>query len=191
MSAARALKHCAVSSHFQCIWLPICTAKHWLSHSVMLRLPAVYCCRYAMQRDTQRLLLETGREYAAHLHLKPYTPNQLFYRHIPKIQFSRCYNKLSVGYFGLKLQRHIPGKPEANITSCRKGHNRCPLNYFNIKGYFQVFAWQYSCILFAKKLFSIFVGNLLFTIKLKCDFFYKMSSFHAMCSLQLFEVFNK
>ncbi len=69
-------------------------------------------------------LLETGQEYAAHLHLKWYT---VFFRHTPKMRFSSCYNKWSVGYFGLKLNRHILGTPKINITSCKKGHNRCPL----------------------------------------------------------------
>ncbi len=75
-------------------------------------------------------LLETGWEYAAHLHLKRYTPKQLFFRHTPKITFSSCYNKWSVGYFGLKLHRHILGTPKTNITFCKKGHNRCPLKEF-------------------------------------------------------------
>ncbi len=79
-------------------------------------------------------LLKTGWEYAAHLHLKPYTPNQLFFRHTLKMTFSSCYNKLSVGYFGLKLPRNILGTPKTNITSCKKGHNRCPLiNMYNKK----------------------------------------------------------
>ncbi len=102
-----------------------------LSLSVMLLLPAVYWCRYAMQRHTRHPLLETGREYAAHLHLKRYTPKQLFFRHAPEMTFSSCYNKWSVGYFGLKLHRHILGTPKTNTTSCKKGHNRCPLiGYF-------------------------------------------------------------
>jgi len=33
-----------------------------------------------------------------------------------------------VGYFELKLHKYILGTPETNITSCKKGHNRCPLN---------------------------------------------------------------
>ncbi len=76
---------------------------------------------------TQHPLLETGREYAAHLHLKPYSPKQLFFRHTPKMTFSSCNNKWSVGYLGLNLHRHILGTPKINITSCKKGHNRCPL----------------------------------------------------------------
>jgi len=32
-----------------------------------------------------------------------------------------------VGYFELKLHKYILGTPETNITSCKKGHNRCPL----------------------------------------------------------------
>ncbi len=116
VSAAQALWHHAVSSHFQCIWLPICTAEHRFSRSQL-------CCFYRLFIATG-----TGREYAAHLHLKPYTPNQVFFRHTPKMTFSSCYNKWSVGYFGLKLHRHILGTPKVNITSCKKGHNRCPLN---------------------------------------------------------------
>ncbi len=51
------------------------------------------------------------------------------FRHAPKMSFSRCYNKLSVGYFELKLHRHILGTLKTNITSCKK----CPLNgYWNI-----------------------------------------------------------
>jgi len=42
--------------------------------------------------------------------------------------FSNGYNKLTVGYFELKLHKYILGTPETNITSCKKGHNRCPLN---------------------------------------------------------------
>jgi len=41
--------------------------------------------------------------------------------------FSNGYNKLTVGYFELKLHKYILGIPETNITSCKKGHNRCPL----------------------------------------------------------------
>jgi len=33
-----------------------------------------------------------------------------------------------VGYFELKLHKYILGTPETNITSCKKGHNRCPLS---------------------------------------------------------------
>jgi len=32
-----------------------------------------------------------------------------------------------MGYFELKLHKYILGTPETNITSCKKGHNRCPL----------------------------------------------------------------
>ncbi len=42
--------------------------------------------------------------------------------------FSRCYTKLFVGYFELKLHRRILGTPKTNIMSCKNGHNRCPLN---------------------------------------------------------------
>ncbi len=58
-----------------------------LSLSVMLLLPAVYCCRYGMQRvvyATPSSHMEMGREYAAHLHLKWYTPKQLFFLDTPQ-----------------------------------------------------------------------------------------------------------
>jgi len=42
--------------------------------------------------------------------------------------FSNGYNKLTMGYFELKLHKYILGTPETNITSCKKGHKRCPLN---------------------------------------------------------------
>jgi len=42
------------------------------------------------------------------------------------------YNKLTVGYFELKLHKYILGTPETNITSCKKGHNRCPLMIYCI-----------------------------------------------------------
>jgi len=35
-----------------------------------------------------------------------------------------------VGYFELKLHKYILGTPETNITSCKKGHNRCPLRCY-------------------------------------------------------------
>jgi len=41
---------------------------------------------------------------------------------------SNGYNKLTVGYFELKLHKYILGTPETNITFCKKGHNRCPLS---------------------------------------------------------------
>jgi len=41
--------------------------------------------------------------------------------------FSNGYNKLIEGYFELKLHKYILGIPKTNITSCKKGHNRCPL----------------------------------------------------------------
>ncbi len=40
----------------------------------------------------------------------------------------KWYNKWSVGYFELKLHRHILGTPENYITYCKKGHNMSPLN---------------------------------------------------------------
>jgi len=35
-----------------------------------------------------------------------------------------------MGYFELKLHKYILGTPETNITSCKKGHKRCPLNTY-------------------------------------------------------------
>jgi len=46
----------------------------------------------------------------------------------PKMTFSNGYNKLTVRYFELKLDKYILGTTETNITSCKKGHNRCPLS---------------------------------------------------------------
>jgi len=34
-----------------------------------------------------------------------------------------------VGYFELKLHKYILGTTETNITSSKKGHNRCPLSF--------------------------------------------------------------
>jgi len=47
--------------------------------------------------------------------------------------FSNGYNKLTVGYFELKLNKYILGTPKTNITSCKKGHNRCPFKHNNQK----------------------------------------------------------
>ncbi len=96
-------------------WTPV------LSLSVMLLLPAIYCCRYAMQRDIYTT--PSSGDEAGICRSFGYTPNQLVFRHTPKMTFSSCYNKLSVWYFGLKLHRHILGTPKTNITSCKKGHN--------------------------------------------------------------------
>jgi len=41
-----------------------------------------------------------------------------------------------VGYFELKLHKYILGTPETNITSCKKGHNRCPLMSSDMSGPF-------------------------------------------------------
>jgi len=43
--------------------------------------------------------------------------------------WSNGYNKVSVGYFVLKLYKYILGTHVTNITSCKKGHNRCPLSF--------------------------------------------------------------
>jgi len=43
--------------------------------------------------------------------------------------FSNGYNKLTVGYFELKLHKYILGTAETNITSYKKGHNWCPLRF--------------------------------------------------------------
>ncbi len=91
----------------------------------MLLLPAVYCCRYAMQRDVYAT--HSSRDRAGICSSFAFKVIHCFFRHTPKMRFSSCYNKWSVGYFGLKLNRHILGTPKINITSCKKGHNRCPL----------------------------------------------------------------
>jgi len=46
--------------------------------------------------------------------------------------FSNGYNKLTMGYFEQKLHKYMLGTPDTNITSCKKGHNRCLLN--SLKG---------------------------------------------------------
>ncbi len=116
----------SVLSHFECIWLPICTAEHRFSGSVMLLFIAVDMqCR---ETYTWRALIETRQEYVAHLHLNHTFQISSFFRHTPKMTFSSCYNKWSVGYFGLKRHRHILGTPKANHTPCKRGHNRCPLS---------------------------------------------------------------
>ncbi len=100
-------------------WTPV------LSLSVMLLLPVVYWCRYAMQRD---------------VYVTPSSGDGVgicsfaFKAIHSKTAVSRCYNKWSVGYFGLKLHRHILGTPKTNITSCKKGHNRCLLMDGTLKG---------------------------------------------------------
>jgi len=74
------------------------------------------CCFYRLfiavdmqcrETYTWHSLLETGWEYATHLHLKRYTSKQLVFRHTSKITF---YNK------------DLLGTPKTNITSCKKGH---------------------------------------------------------------------
>jgi len=42
---------------------------------------------------------KAGRVYAAHLHLRSYTPKQPILKQAPKMTFSNGYNKLTVGYF--------------------------------------------------------------------------------------------
>ncbi len=49
-----------------------------------------------------------------------------------------------VGYFELKLNRHILGTPETNITSCKKGHNRCSLKSINGLYFLNTSSWFYS-----------------------------------------------
>jgi len=49
--------------------------------------------------------------------------------------FSNGYKKLTIGYFELKLHKYMLGTPETNITSCKKGHNRCPLRLGHVMGW--------------------------------------------------------
>ncbi len=67
------------------------------------------------------LFWKRGRGAAAHLHLKIHVRKQP----ISASTQNRHY-KWSVGYFELTIHQHILGTPETYITSCRKGHNRCP-----------------------------------------------------------------
>ncbi len=106
-------------------WTPV----HSLS--VMLLLPTVFIAWDMQCRERHIYATPSsgdGAGICSSFALKLYTPNQLVFRHTPKMTFSSCYNKWSVGNFGLKLHRHILGTPKANITSCKKGHNRCPLH---------------------------------------------------------------
>ncbi len=97
----------------------------WTPVLSLLLIPAVYRCRYAMQRYVYATpFLEMGREYAAHLHTLQISS---FLDTPQKMTFSSCYNKWSVGYFGLKLYKHILGTPKTNITSSKKGYNWWPL----------------------------------------------------------------
>ncbi len=101
-----------------------------LSLSVMLLLPAVYCRRYGMQRVVYAALFTygDGAGVCSSFAFKViHTKTALFFRHTPKMTLSNCYNKWSVGYFELKLHRHILGTPKT-ITSCKKWHNRCPIS---------------------------------------------------------------
>jgi len=68
-----------------------------------------------------RSLLERGPGAAAHLHLKGYTQKQRVFVHTQIGANLTSYNNLSVGYFELKLFRHILGTPETYITSCKRG----------------------------------------------------------------------
>ncbi len=96
-----------------------------LSLSVMFLLPAVYRCRYAMHIGIYAS--PSSGVGAGICSSFAYTKNQLIFRHPPNITFSSCYNRLAVGYFGLKLHRHILGTPKTNITSYKKGYSKCPL----------------------------------------------------------------
>jgi len=49
--------------------------------------------------------------------------------------FSNGDNKLTMGYFELKLHKYMLGTPETNITSCKKGHTRCPLRLGQVMGW--------------------------------------------------------
>ncbi len=84
--------------------------------SVMLLILAVYCCRYAMQRDVYATPSSgDGAGICSSFAFKAiHSKSALFFIHTPKMTFSSC-------YFGLKLHRHILGTPKANITSCKRG----------------------------------------------------------------------
>ena len=68
-----------------------------------------------------RPLLERGLGAAAHLHLKGHTQKLCVFAHTQIGANLTSYNKWSVGYFELKLHRHILGTPETYITSCKRG----------------------------------------------------------------------
>ncbi len=71
------------------------------------------------------LFWKRGQGAAAYLHLKRHARKQ----HVSASTQNRYFQNdiKSVGYFELKLHRHIMGTPETYITSCKKMHNSCSL----------------------------------------------------------------
>ncbi len=90
---------------------PICTAEHRFSRSQS-------CCFY-------QLFIAVDMQCREDTYFA-YTPNQLVLD-TPKISFSSCYNKLSVGYFGLKRHRHILRHPRPILHLIKRSIIRCPL----------------------------------------------------------------
>ncbi len=60
--------------------------------------------------------------------LKQHTQIQSVLAHSLKVAILTSYKKLSVGYFELKLHIHTLGISETYFSSCKKEHNRSPLN---------------------------------------------------------------
>ncbi len=93
---------------------PVCTAEHRppLSQS---------CCFYqrliAVERRIRGALFWRRGENAAHVHALQISS---FLDTPRKWQFI-------INYLWGMLAGHILGTPKTNITSCKKGHNRCPL----------------------------------------------------------------
>ncbi len=106
-------------------------AKHQISRSQL-------CCFYQLfiavddmqcrETYTRHPLLEMGWDYVAHLYLKPYTPNQLFLDTPQKWHFPAVIINM-LGILGWD-HIHILGTTNTNMTSCKKGHNRCPFAAF-------------------------------------------------------------
>jgi len=71
-------------------------------------------------------LLEREPGAAAHLHLKGHTQKRRVFAHTQIGANLTSYNKWSVGYFELKLYRHILGTPETYITFCEKEDKSFP-----------------------------------------------------------------
>ncbi len=73
------------------VHLTLVSAEHRFSRSVMLLLPAVHRCRYAILREV--LATPSSGDGAGICSSFAYTPNQLVFRHTPKMTFSSCYNE--------------------------------------------------------------------------------------------------